>query len=179
MSKDLKNERQVRFADLVQRAKVIGFSPADISRAINLSKPSISKILKGEQSPRLITIMALEGKVIELESARQRGEEIVRKAETEEDLLKKIEFLRETDPPAYQSVRSIVQALHERAANSSGADDAARAAVIGRQAGVVPPTKGSSRSPRVVSPTDGKPAKASTAGRHSGAKPPPPKQAPK
>lgn len=54
-----KNPGQLEFCELMKRAEAAGFSAADVSRKLVISKASISKILAGKQTPRPGTIQHL------------------------------------------------------------------------------------------------------------------------
>lgn len=113
-----KTRAQVEFGDLFRE---LGWKPADVARALHVSRSAVTMILQGERNPRMATLEGLKTLVGTHRTAKERGEAIEHKFNDKERMQDQLQFLREKSPARYEAAKMTVDALHRQAVEESGA----------------------------------------------------------
>lgn len=100
----------------------LGWRAVDVCASLCLSKASVSKILSGDQSPREQTLELFRRVAAEKKSlwdkprneAQVRPEPYILSGSDRSDLHKKLDQLADNDPAGLDSVRLLVDGLHQR-----------------------------------------------------------------
>jgi len=108
----VKNPSQIEFARLLSES---GWSAAECARQLKLSKPSISKYLSGEQTPRENVLEAFRTKVHGLTASVRYPaleEKIAIDPNEVEETVLKVRELAEADSGNFRAAQKVIDAFH-------------------------------------------------------------------
>ena len=182
MKSETKTAEQIEFQELFERVEKLGFKAVDVTRKLGYSsRAAVSMILKGRTGVHESRLQTLRDWVVQLEEAKEKGENIEQKYGDLQMLNDRLEFLREKDPGRFESAKAVITSLHDHAVKGVSSTVASAAEQSQTAASAVARSESQSPSPKreAAAPTVRKRGPKRDAGSGSINKPAAPKQAPK
>ncbi len=107
-----KSLEQIDFAECFERIEKLGYTRADVSRELHISRAAITNFLKAKRNPSPRTLADIRAFAERIESAKKLGAVLDRKFDSMDRLKEQLEFLEKNDPPSFEAARATIDALH-------------------------------------------------------------------
>ena len=108
----LKNQTQIRFADLIQEMKLRGFNAARVSKLLGKSHASVSQYLAGNSTPPP-GVMSLLERIVAEEIAREHVQRIEASSNQSDELRDQLTDLARNNPDGFAAAKVMINALHQ------------------------------------------------------------------